>query len=210
MDPPSTATIAKIWADAPLLTKFVRERAERLAGETLAGAVPPRDIQSSSTMERLLFYSQFQTNLMAARDPAMRDTANDLVAGRLVGLGRASGSYVIEVIDPSCWIGAEFDGDSATRDNKKIIEIHIAKPEVVPSLQTRLQPGSGRPSKAAVIRAAIAEYAKTDPGLDRPRLGRFRHYRDFITAQGFDLRNDDGFGDKTLEKYENEHRKKFK
>jgi hypothetical protein len=207
METPNTTALARIWADATPLARFIEDRAQSLCRKP-DGAEPAKDAKSSSTA-RLAYYLQLQTNLMSARDSARTITKNDLVAGRLVGLGRASGSYAIEAIDPSFWIGAEIDGDNAVRDNKKVIEIRIPKSEAIPSLKLRSQPESGRPSKAEVIRAAIADYAKSDPGLDRPRLGRFRRYREFITAQGFDPRKDDGFGDKTLEKYEGEHRKKF-
>jgi hypothetical protein len=153
---------------------------------------------------------QHQTNILGARDKAKINTVSDLIAGRLIGLGRGSGSYSIEAIDPAFWIGAKIDGDSASRESTKLIEIHIASPDSIPSLKARSHPGSGRPSKADVIRAAIADHAKTDPGLDRPRLERFRRYGEFISAQGFNPRKDSGFGEKTFEKYELEYRKKFR
>jgi hypothetical protein len=205
----NSTTLARTWADAPPLAKFVEERAEQLCREATQSR-KARQVRKLSTAEQLTIYMQYQSNMLDARRRAQSDTINDLVLGRIVGLGRSSGSYTIEAIDPLFWIGAEVDGNGAIRDDKKIIDIRIAKPNVIPSLQTRLQPGLGRPSKAEVIRAAIAEYAKTDPGLDRTRSDRFRYYIGFITSHGFNPRKDKGFGIKTFEKYEGEHRKKFR
>jgi hypothetical protein len=76
------------------------------------------------------------------------------------------------------------------------------------SSQERNAPG--RPSKASVILAAIAEHAKTDLHLERPRPERYRNYRSYARSQGYDPHRDAGFSDKTFEKYEREFRNKTK
>ena len=68
----------------------------------------------------------------------------------------------------------------------------------------------GRPSHANVIRAAIAEQARTDPRLERPRRERYENYRAYAKSQGYDPRRDDGFSEKTFEKYERQFRNKHK
>jgi len=209
VDSSNTAALSRTWADAPPITKFLEQRAQQLCRKVS----PARNgLQTGklSTAEQLLAVMQHQTNMLGARDKAKINTVSDLIAGRLIGLGRGSGSYSIEAIDPGFWIGAKIDGDGASRDDTKLIDIRITSADSISSLKVRSQPGSGRPSKADVIRAAIADYAKTDPGLDRPRLERFRRYGEFISAQGFNPRKDSGFGEKTFEKYELEYRNKFR
>ena len=70
------------------------------------------------------------------------------------------------------------------------------------------EPGRpGRPSKGDLILAAIAEHSNNDPGLTLPKRERFHAYRSYISERGYDSR-EDGFSDKTIEKYETEFRKK--
>lgn len=71
------------------------------------------------------------------------------------------------------------------------------------------EPGlPGRPSKGDVILAAIAEHSTNDPGLKLPKSERFRAYRFYISERGYDPHREDGFSDKTIEKFETEFRKK--
>ncbi|HUN77255.1 MAG TPA: hypothetical protein VMU40_22285 [Steroidobacteraceae bacterium] len=212
MDPFSVEALARIWADATPLDAFVEKKAEQLCGVTVAPATmePRRDVQPSgierySTVERLALWSQVQTSLMAARAQATRDTSNELVAGRLVGLGRMSTSYAIEVIEASFWIGAAIAGDTASRDGRKMIDIRIVLPETIPSFQPKPQ-SRGKPSEGDVIKAAILDWAKTDPALRRPPLVRYKAYRAFIVSQRRDPK-DPGFDEKTFQKYETEFRK---
>ena len=83
-------------------------------------------------------------------------------------------------------------------------------PDAITSLKPKPQPGPGRPSKAEVIRAAITDYQKTDPGLSRPPSEQYRTYRSYISPQGYKPYRDAGFSNKTFEKYEREFRPKLK
>ena len=83
-------------------------------------------------------------------------------------------------------------------------------PDVVTSLPPDPESRTGRPSKAEVIRAAIADYQKTDTGLSRPPSERYRAYRSYITSQGYKPHRDTGFSNKTFEKYELEIRRRLK
>ena len=65
----------------------------------------------------------------------------------------------------------------------------------------------GRPSEGEVILAAIAAYRVTDPKLKRPRRERYAAYKSYISSQGYDPRRDQGFSEKTLQKYETKFRK---
>ena len=147
---------------------------------------------------------------MCIRDRAKTATINDLIAGRLVGLGRPAASYNLEAIDASFWIGAAVDGDTASRDGAKVIDVRIVNPADVPSIQPQPKSGLGRPSQRDLIFEAIADHRKTDPGLKRPRAERLRAYRSYISTKGYDPRIDAGFDVKTIEKYEAAIRRTFK
>jgi hypothetical protein len=130
VDPSSTRSLARVWAKATPLAKFLGERAERLCREATPGSVTDiRPFDQLAAPERLSLYMQAQTYLMVAQRRAEADTINDLVAGKVVGLGRGSGSYDFEWIDATFWIGADVGGDSVTRDGIKIIEVRIVKPD---------------------------------------------------------------------------------
>lgn len=59
-----------------------------------------------------------------------------------------------------------------------------------------------RPTKREVIIAAIAEYAATDPQLEQPPAVRYRAYRSYISAHGYNVHTTRGFSIKTFEVYE--------
>jgi hypothetical protein len=211
MNSSSATTMARAWADATPFNKFVEERAQGLARE---GITPPRVGRSESgepsAAERLAIYGQYQIGLMVGRDKAKADAINDFITGRIVGLGRRSNSYDIERIEPSFWIGANVEGDKASRDKTNFIEIRVVAPDAIPSVQPKSLPGPGRPSEVDAINLAIADYAKTDPALKCPPSVRYRAYRFYISTKGFDPRRDSGFSNKTFEKYEREYRRNFK
>ena len=49
---------------------------------------------------------------------------------------RTSDSYSFDWIDPSYWIGAVVDwGGTASRDGRKVIDIRLVPPEVIPAIQ---------------------------------------------------------------------------
>ena len=100
--------------------------------------------------------------------------------------------------------------DSVSRDGTKVMDVRLAPPDVLQALQDKPQPPTPSSSIAYVIRAAIAEYAKTDPRLRPPPSDRYRAYRSYISSRGFDPRKDRGFSDKTFERYEQEFRRKSK
>ena len=208
MEPNSADALARIWADATPLSKYLEQRARQLPIVAQTKSNPSHG-DRQSPIENLAKMLDAQRIWSQALDKATVNVLNDLVAGRIVGLARPAESYSIVAIDPSFWIGAKPQGDWATQNGKKFIDIRITAPATIPAIRTRLQPGPGRPSKREVIVAVIAEYAKDDPGLDQPRRERYRRYRALIASQGFDP-DDPGFDGKTVEKYETEHRKKFK
>lgn len=211
MDSLGNPTLARIWADATPLARFMEERAEQECRESTPARNPTRARQPS-TMELLAASMQFQRELASARDKARTATINDLIAGRIVGLGRPSDSYLFERVEVSFWIGAVVDWmcGTASRDGRTVIEVRVVPAGVLKPVQPEAHEAPGRPSMADVIRAAIADYAKADPALRRPPTERYRAYRAYISARGYDPHRDPGFTKKTYEKYEREFRLRFK
>ncbi|MBV8143691.1 MAG: hypothetical protein JO184_01700 [Gammaproteobacteria bacterium] len=206
MNSSDNQALRRIWADATQLSKYVEARAETLARE----APPARDRKTRrtrqlSTLEYMALASEYDGKLHIARDKAQKATINDLIAGRIVGLGRRPGSYVFEAIKPSFWIGADVAGDAVTRDGVEIIEVRMVQPDAIPVDQVEAK----RASPEDLICAAITEYLKKDPRLSRPPAERYRAYRSYISKQGRDPRRERGFGDKNLERYEGKFRSKF-
>jgi hypothetical protein len=204
------ATLAQIWAYATRLGKFVEERAERLCRE----ATPPRKarrVPKWRGLEMMAEAMEYDRNLIAARVKAKTATINDLIAGQIVGLGRPSDSYNFERIDRSFWVGAavDWDRDAVIRDGTQIIDVRIVLPYALPVAQPKQQLNPETSARIEVIRAAIREYATTDPDLSQPRSRRYRTYRSYISSQGFNVKKR-GFSDKTFEKYELEFRRKSK
>jgi len=204
------ATLARIWADATPLSKFVEERAEQLC-RPVTPLPKCRRIQKLSTIRQLAAGMEFHANLAVARGKAQATTINDVIAGRVVGLGRPSDSYAFDVISAEFWIGAKIDwAGTVIRGGRTVIEVRIVMPNVITSVQPKLQPGLEEMPTADVIRAAIVGYAKIDPFLRQsPPSKRFRTYKSYISSKGFDP-NKRGFSDKTLEKYELEYKREIK
>jgi hypothetical protein len=156
----STAGLAGIWADATPLTRFIEERAEQSLqegtpayGETNRAA--PLSNHQSDLVPRwanLARHAEFVAALRVARDRAQVETIKDLVAGRLVGLGRLSDSYNIENIDASFWIGADVRANTATRADTRMVEVHVVSPDAILSLQPVHQSGPEKPSAVKVRR----------------------------------------------------------
>lgn len=210
MDPSSVGTLARVWADAAPLAKYILKRAEGPAEGPLKRK--PRRVRKLTSWEYLAAGTEFYATQRVSWDQARTDTRNDLIAGRVVAVGRLSNSYDFERIPPSFWIGAEvdWDRDAVSRDGKNVIEVRVLKPEAIASVQPKPQSGPGRPSKAEVIRAAIAEHAKTDSALERPPAERYRIYRAYLSDQGYKPYKTVGFSNKTFEKFEREFRNKNK
>lgn len=152
MDSPDDQALRRIWADAPPLFKFVEDRAEQLVRE--APPAPGRKIRKPSqlsTLEHIGFAAEYYGNLQVARGRALQTAISDLVAGRIIALGRRSGSYRIETVDASFWIGADVEGDTVSRDGNEMIDVRIVPPAALPVVQ--LKDGSrrcGALGKAAV------------------------------------------------------------
>lgn len=209
MDSGSTSALRRIWADATPLSKFIEDRAEQLCRE--AWPVPSRTIPKSqklSPIEGMSLIMEYDANLSVARSKARKETLNHLVAGRIVGLGRRSGSHDIETIDASFWIGADVEHDAVSRDGTQIIDVRIVLPDVLPLVeQPKEQSDLEAKRRAEVMRDAIVDYAaKTDPDSGPPRSTRYKAYRAYISSRGFDI-NKRGFSDKRLEKAETEYRR---
>lgn len=207
MDSASTSALRRIWADATPLSKFIEDRAEQLCE---APPVPDRKIrrtQQLSALEGMTLIMRYDANLSIARGKARKETVNHLVAGRIVGLGRRSGSHDIETIDASFWIGADVEPDAVSRDGTQIIDVRIVLPDALPVTQEKQRFDREAQRRAEVIGAAIRDYvANTDPNLGPPRSKRYKAYRSYISARGFDIKKR-GFGDKRLEKAETEYRR---
>lgn len=202
-----TTALARIWADAAPLYRFIEERAEQQCRQITPARGPTRARQLS-TVELASRNLQLHMNLAAARDKARTATINDLIAARIVGLGRPSDFNVFERVDDSFWIGAAVDwvDGTASRDGKTVIDIRVVPADALLPLQPAVQDAPGRPSKEDVIRAAIAAYAKEDPTLARAPSERIRGYCNYISSHGYNPRNDPGFSDKTFQKYERKFR----
>jgi hypothetical protein len=199
-------TLARTWADAIPLGKFAASRVEGLAKGSGNAS------HSDSPFVDLARAVQYQAGLRSAFTRAYEETINDLIAGRIVCLGRKSKSYEFQVIDPAFWIGATVDwgANAAMRGRQSMIDLRVSIAPSNTSAQPEPRQGPGRPSKAAAIRAAIVEYAKSDPRLGRPPLERYRAYHAYLSERGFNPRREGGFKDKTFEKYEREFRRKNK
>lgn len=206
VDSTSNPALTALWADATPLTKFIDERAERLFRQTPAAPWLTVDApgESSSLGVRIAAGVESYKNRFAARDKAKAATINDLVAGRLVGLGRPSGSRDLEKIEGLFWIGAEFvSGNSVkSRGRRMMTHVRILPSDASPSLQPKPRSGPGRPSQREAIKAAIVDHARADPGWwNRSPSVRHKGYRDHIAKQGYDP-SGPGFDKKTLQKYE--------
>ena len=197
-----------IWADAVPLNRFIEDVATR----TLSERVPalPKKVTpaiSSSNAEMLSQYLLANIDLMGAKSKAQNYTINNLIAGRLVGIGRHPKTYDVEKINAAFWVGGAIGDNSVSRDGVEWIDVRIVPADALPTIKSE---APRILTTADVIRAAIAEYAKTDPKLSQPPSIRHRAYRTYITSTGIDLRKDRGFGAKTFEKYETEFRSLIK
>lgn len=202
------------WADATPLAKFVEERALGLVPQpTFFQEAPPLG-KARPVMEQLAISLHIQTHMPASQKAAKDETINDLVARRLVGLGRAPRSRNIQSIDPSFWIDAEIDWeqDAAVRGRKKMVAIRLVLPDAIKEMQPTSEARSGPPSERDLILAAIEQYAKkkNDPALRRPPGERYAAYRAFITEKGRNPRSERGFSVSAFEKFELEYRQRIK
>jgi hypothetical protein len=215
VDPSDTSALRQIWAKATPLSKFIEERTKRLPEEAIpadrdtnrADGLPTGAADLVPQLANLARYAGVLAAVRVARDRAEADTINDLAAGQLVALGRRSGSYDIETIDGSFWIGADVAGNAVARAGTEIIDVRIVLPDALPVMQPKQQSDLEAKRRAEVIREAIRDYAaKIDPNLGPPRSKRYKAYRSYISSRGFDIKKR-GFSDKTFEKAETEFRR---
>ena len=210
MDTPIASALSGLWADATPLSEYLEKQVTRLSIE--APAMPIDQTDKSVKHSGFTLVLTAHVNAMAARAAAPKAILNDLIAGRTLALGRPSNSYIFERIDPAFWIGAAVDWADGTvrRDGKSIVEVRIPSPDALRAIQPTPPTKPAASSRVDVIREAIAEYAKQDPRLARPPHERYRAYRIYISARGFDPRRERGFGEKTFELREREFRSGFK
>jgi hypothetical protein len=189
MDPSGATALTRIWADATPLAKHLEDRAERLCTE--APAISGTRLSASpSTLERIAVATQYHANMAVAREAARTATANDLIAGRLITLGRPADRYALQRINPKFWIGAEIDWMRSTvsRGGKNFVNIRIAstlataKTSIRKSVSKPTQRDTrnsskrrgikrptrnagGRPGTSDAIRKVVRHLLKASPGF---------------------------------------------
>jgi len=84
VEPPSSAPLTRIWADAEPLASFIEQHCRESTS-----ASDTNQARQRSSMEQLAVTLKLQTDLAIARDKARAATINELVAGRIVA-GNAS------------------------------------------------------------------------------------------------------------------------
>ena len=210
MDLYNAAAVRQVWAYATPLSQFVERRAEQSCPE--AAELKARRDRQASTLKYLGASIEFGFALRAAVEKARTATVNDLVAGRLVGLGRTPKSRDIQPIDSSFWVDAEIDWehDAMARARKKMVAVRVVLPDAMKAVRPTAEDRPGPHSERELILAAIEEYAKKDPALRRPPAERYEAYRAFITKKGRNPRRERGFSESAFEKYELEYRQRFK
>lgn len=204
------AAIAQQWADAPTLHEYLKDCAAQLRAAKRS-AVGTRDSGSKiHPLEGAVLSLQEFNATQAALKEAARKVNDDLVANRIACIGRTQDTVSLERISASFWIGAQihWDKDLAVRRAAKIVDLRVVTEPKSAPIEIESSPKPGRPSKKEVIRKAIEEHAKSDPGLMRPKLERFKAYRSYISCHGYNPHQESGFSDKTIEKYETEFRRK--
>jgi hypothetical protein len=191
--------MAKTWADAtPLHIHVARQAAELAKTIEFPGIQLVRDPNDADIRR------------------AIEATRNELVKGTLIALGRRPESRRIEEVIDTFWVGAsvEPDSDEVVHGDERWLDVRLVADEREAGMRpvaSEAEPSPGRPSKKNVIREAIAEYASSngDPELSRQSVrSRYRAYRAYISNRGFDPQSEDGFKDKTFQKYETEFRRK--
>ncbi len=106
----------------------------------------------------------------------------------------------------------DLDRFVATQDitGQKAGHVSIVTSRVDEPTQMREHRKPEKPTKREVIIAAIAEYAATDPQLDQSPAVRYRAYRSYISAHGYNVHTTRGFSIKTFEVHELAFRNKNK
>jgi hypothetical protein len=211
MESVASRALATSWADATPLAKVLDERAQRLIPQPTFGEDAPLG-ERRSTAEQIALGLHFQIHMPAAQEAAKTEIRNDLVARRLVGLGRTPRSRNIQRIDASFWIDADIDWkhDTAARGRKNLVAVRVLLPDAIKALEPTADPRPGPASERDLILAAIEEYSKRDPPLRRPPAERYDAYRAFLTKKGRNPRRERGFSNSAFEKYELEYRRRFK
>ena len=205
------AAIAKQWADAPTLHEHLRDCAAQLRDAKRSSDEIRVSSSEMHPLESAVRSLQEQNAMQSALKEAERTVNDDLVANRVACIGRLQDSAKLEHISASFWIGAQIHWykNLAVRGAETMIDLRVVSEAVSAPSEPETAPKPGRPSKKEVIRRAIAEYAKSDPGLVHSKGERFRAYRSYISNHGYNPRQEPGFSDKTIEKYETEFRKKY-
>jgi hypothetical protein len=200
--------VAKAWATATPIHGYTVAKATQKWRESTPGWPLPATHQVFS-VDAMFLNQEFQKRLVAAR----KATIKELIAGQIVGLGRSSNSKGIERISESFWIDAkveDWSGGTASCDGTSFSEIGVVPTSTLTPSQPVASSTVGPPSKAVVILAAIAAYAKEDPRLERPPSERFRAYRAYISSHGHNPHTARGFSQKTFEKYEQQFRNRLR
>lgn len=137
MATPIATNLAAIWADATPLARFVEERAKR------------RRREITSTVESLTRSIMDGTYLASDRKTVRAATIKDLIAERVVAIGRPSDSYAFKRINHSFWIDADIDwgNGSASLDRKTMVDIRIVRS---PSKNDKSAPASSATPERAV------------------------------------------------------------
>lgn len=120
LDPKS---LERIWLLATPLHEFTVNVAERQCQNSIPGWPTDWSAQDATRGSNLRF-QQVQARLNTAQTL----TIQDLVAGRIVGLGRRSQSNALEVVGESFWDGAVFDWTSETvknREGRTVCDVRI-------------------------------------------------------------------------------------
>ena len=208
--PHDASGLARQWAAAVTLYDFLKNRAESIRMAMHGTETSGKPISEMSSIEIAVLSlrgdAQFQPFLAEAK----RAVSDELVAGQIYCIGRLRDSHEFENVPPSFWIGAEIDwgGDAVVHNDEEFTDLRVLTGSIATAPEGQDEPKPGRPSKRDVIFAAIEKYATDDPSLKGAKSERFRNYRSYISEQGYDPHTDPGFGDKTIEKFETEFRKK--
>jgi hypothetical protein len=158
---------ARIWADATPLAQYVEEVAQRLCSEPVPGLEPPTRPADPklSGLASVAMMSHIHAVLSVARRKAPTATRNDLIAGRILAVGRPPDSEQFEKIDPSFWIGSDIDWSGAvSRGDRKVIEVRVVvKADDVALIQSKLRKVRAGPHKAERVGAGSANKEREQP-----------------------------------------------
>ena len=203
----SKTDLAPIWADATPLSDYLDQRtrsALRVGEQDQGNEVSP----ASSMLLGVAAALQTYGNTPRVIEETKKKTNDDLIAGRISAIGRKENSGRFVALEASHWIGSEIHWHSNAMKRGRAAYVDIRVIDQGQSADSQFEQGVEYRDTFEVVEAAIAKYAADDPNLsDKPEI-RYRAYREFIRARGFDPHRDRGFSEKTFEAYETKFRKK--